>query len=133
MVFEGLEELKDALRSAPEAIAAQAGPIVQEIAAAAAADVRQQYPSKTGTLRGRVRTAAGPPGRFGARWVVQTAAPHALIYERGTTDRHTRTGAYRGRMPAARVFVPAMIRWRTTMYARLAAMLQAFGFEVGGA
>lgn len=132
--WNGLEELRAALRNLPKDLAGEASSIVQRAAADAAQEIRAGYQAhrRTGNLAEHVKVEALSVGPFGAGMAVKSTAKHAQIFERGTELRHTSLGANRGAMPPGRVFVPAVIRRRRTMYERLKALLISHGLTVRG-
>jgi hypothetical protein len=132
-VWNGLEELKAALRALPADLAAEAGHLVTAAANGAAADIRRSYPVHSGNLRDHITVDVGRGlGPFGAGSVVKNTARHAYLFEVGTQARHTDLGWNRGRMPAAKVFIPTTRRWRRKMYAELAKVVERHGLRVTG-
>lgn len=132
LFFEGLEDLKKALADLPDTATAEAGNIVEAAANAAAADIKEGYPSRTGDLRDHVTVGPMDQGRYGAGWIVRNTSKLAWIFEHGTQARHTALGANRGAMPPGHVFVPAVQRRRRVMYEQLKRMLTQLGLEVSG-
>lgn len=127
----GVDELKAGLLKMTPEMAGEAVPIVFGSANGAKVEIVATYPARTGNLRRRVYVTQRS-GEFSATAVVKNPAPHASIFENGTQARHNALGANRGSMPAGHVFVPAVIRWRRTMYARLKALLERHGLLVTG-
>lgn len=132
--WDGLAELREALRHLPEALAGEAADIVESAANSAVADVRAAYPTgPTGTLLKRLEMTF-TRSRFGTVAIVRNKAPHSHLYERGTKDRRYTTkrgNDHRtGVMPAAHVFIPVMQRRRREMYARLRELLVRHGLIV---
>src|SRR4051812_5106276 len=142
LVFNGIEDLKDALRMLPEELADDGGEIVRFWATAAAGAARASYPRKSGHLQDGVVIETDKSGfgsRWGVRYIVKNKAPHAFIYEYGTSARHyfTTRGAKHdtGIMPAAppgRAFVPHMVAAREKMYDQLVSLLVGLGLGVRG-
>lgn len=126
----GLSELIHAITSAPEEIREEARGIIRDTTEAAARDIAQGYPEKTGRLRRRVKTAY--PSSDIVVGIVQSSAPHSHLYEWGTAQRKTDSGANRGRMPEKNVTPPIARRHRDAMFGRLAAMLRRRGWVVDG-
>jgi hypothetical protein len=130
--WHGLDELRDQMRRLADDLGSQgaAAAIVRRATDGTAQDLRAAYEQHrhTGTLASRVRTRYPRP----LVGVVSSAAPHANIFEKGTVERHTRSGANRGRMPAARILGAIAVRHRREMNAELAALLRAYGFDVTG-
>lgn len=124
----GLRELAEFFAKAPDAIRAEAMDVVRETTEAAANEIRPQYPVKTGTLRDRVRTTY--PASTVLAGVVLSSAPHSHLYDFGTRQRRTRSGANRGRMPEKAVVVPVAQRYRVRLVEQLKAVIRRFGFVV---
>jgi len=134
IVFEGLEELKRALRELPAELTGESSHIVESNAIGAADTIKANYARVSGTLvKGvSVKTAKD---QFAVGAVVKSKAPHAWMYENGTQVRHNDKGANRGRMPPAppgRAFIPVIIRARKRMYEQLADLLKRKGLQVTG-
>jgi hypothetical protein len=143
LTFNGMEDLKDALRMLPEELTDDGGEIVRFWAMAAAGAARASYArGPTGHLQDGVVVETDNSGfgsRWGVRYIVKSKAPHAFIYEYGTKARHyyTKSGAKHdtGIMPEAppgRAFVPKMIDARAKMYDQLVSMLVGHGLGVRG-
>jgi hypothetical protein len=131
--WKGLTELRTALQQLPEALTGEAEKIVTGHANGAAVFIRSAYPWYTGNLRKGVTVEVKATKRFEVNARIKSAAPHAWIFENGTEARKTKHGWNRGRMPAGRVFIPAMIRYRARVYTDLAALLERHGMRVTGA
>lgn len=132
LVFHGLEELKADLRNLPAELASEASQIVVESANGAATEIVATYPERTRNLKRGVKVQMLTGTRFFVGAVVKNTAKHAWIFENGTQARHTALGANRGAMPAGRVFVPTVLRWRRRMYEQLTALLERHGLRVTG-
>ena len=133
-IFDGMAEFREALRNLPEHLKDEAGGIVAEAANDAAMEIIADYPEVSGNLKGGVKVTPMSAGKFGAGYVVKSAAPHAFIWENGTQARHTDLGYNRGAMPPGHVFIPICIRKRREMNQELVALLEREGFTVlGGA
>lgn len=134
--FQGLAELRAALRTLPKALTGEASHIVEGTANGAAATVKGNYVrAKTGNLVDGVVVEHQSAGQFAAAAVVKSKAKHAFLYENGSQVRHTAKGAHRGVMPAAppgRAFIPVMIKARRQMYLKLADLLKRHGLQVTG-
>jgi hypothetical protein len=143
--IDGVRQLEDLLRRLPDTLRADARAIVLGAAKNMEADIANDYAAHThkGALRRGVQVLTDDTAtRFGARATVRNRARHASLFEKGTARRHYSgtdkrgrryVNADRGAMPAAKVFIPSAQRHRGRMYARLVAMLRAFGFQVTGA
>lgn len=131
--FEGLEELRASLRKLPKDLRDDAEVIVLKAANSAANDIRVGYGQHriTGELQDKVEVVQLQGAAF-AGAIVQNKSKLAFIFENGTQARHTKLGYNRGAMPPGRVFVPAMIRWRRTMYDNIRQMMRMAGLTVTG-
>lgn len=129
--WSGLDEFLREFGSIPETLNSEGMTIVREETEGAAVEIAQAYPRKTGTLSRRVRTVY--PSATVLVGIVQSRAPHAHLFEFGTTARKTFTGANRGRMPKATppITVPIARRRRARMARRMVEMLRRVGFQVG--
>lgn len=134
LVFSGLDELRAVLRRLPEECAVEAGKIIEGEANAAAAEMRQKYPVRTGNLMQGVVVTRVDRGKYAAGAIVKNRARHAHLWEFGSQVRFTKRGANRGAMPEPPnpVFVPAMVRARTRMYQALRDLLTRKGLSVTG-
>jgi len=131
----GLDELREQLRRLPDDLALEAGAIVLTHAEDAQRRVQAAYPTgPTGNLKRGVTAIRQNEGRFGAKALVRSRAPHAWLFENGTTrPRTTRSGANRGQMPAApasQQAIPIFIRVRRNMVAALIQLVQRAGLTV---
>lgn len=132
LVLNGLDELRQALRTLPADLTAEASHLIEGVANGAAADIKAAYPVRTGNLRNHLTVTHFERGRFSAGAIVKNTAKHASIFEHGTQARHTAIGAHRGSMPPGHVFVPRMIRARRRMYQGLKDLLSRHGLLVSG-
>jgi hypothetical protein len=138
--WEGLDELKIALRDLPTRLAGEAAHIVEGAGNRAVLDMKRNYPDKTGDLRDHVEQSQEYIGALGVSVVVKNTSHLAWIYEYGTEARHYdtkagnvhETGAMWGRTAPRPVFVPAMEANRRWMYEQFAALLEREGLEVTG-
>lgn len=131
--FDGLEELRASLRRLPRELRDDAQTIIVQRAEAAATEVRQKYPRRTGDLASKVEVKVlTNAGKFIAGALVRNRSKLAFIFENGTQARHNAIGANRGSMPPGNVFVPAMIRSRRRMYEQLREMVKRKGLRVIG-
>jgi hypothetical protein len=131
IVWDGLAEFYDFLRTLPRDLGADAAPIVTHAATLAEGEIRQRYGDrKTGNLaRGLKMTTNANP--YGALAIVRNTAKHAAWHEYGTQTRQTKIGANRGAMPPAKLFIPIVMKHRRAMFARLVALVERNGFTVG--
>jgi hypothetical protein len=138
LIWDGLEELKAALRSLPFDLTGEAANDVEEAANAAAFAVKSAYGAHrvTGNLQDHVVVQEQARGQFGVAYVVKSTARHAWLFEHGTEARHyvTRRGVKHltGKMPPAHIFIPTMMRQRRAMYGRLKDVLVRAGLQVSG-
>lgn len=137
LTWRGLQELITALRAIPEELAAEAQREVIRAANETAAAIRDAYPigpgddeHEGGNLKKGVKVVEKNAGRWGAAAQVRSTARHARIFESGTQARHTALGYNRGPMPAANIFVPAMIRRRRELHGALIAIVERAGFSI---
>lgn len=132
LMFEGLEELRAALRDLPAELVGEASSIVMGAAEEASTAIVAAYPNRTSNLRDHVTISTQAAGRFGTAAVVKNTSKLAYIFENGTQARHTSLGANRGSMPPGHVFIPRVIKARRRMYEHLKALLQRAGLVVSG-
>ncbi len=125
-------DLKATLKTLPTDLAGEASHIVEAAANAAAADIKEGYPVRTGNLRDHVYVSHQDKGRLIVGAVVKNTAKHAYIFENGTQARHTDLGANRGSMPPGHVFVPAVIKRRRLMNEQLRELAVRKGLTVTG-
>jgi len=136
--FDGLEELRQALRTLPDDLANEAGVIVQAHAYTAAAAIRAAYEKhrRAGELADHVVVETPDHGRFGVGMIVRSKGRNAFLFEKGSEARHYITvnnvRHVLGRMPATPTFVPIMMDFRRSMWLELAEMLRAHGLVVTG-
>jgi hypothetical protein len=129
--FEGLDELREALRALPQELAGEASHIIEASKNGAEADIKAAYPDRTGDLRDHLTSSLETSG-VAVVGVVKNTSKLAWIFENGTQARHNALGANRGSMPAGHVFIPVIIRYRRQMYENLKALLVRKGLLVSG-
>lgn len=130
----GFDALLQELANAPKEIRAEAMAIVRDTTEAAASDIRSAYPKFTGNLASRVKTVY--PGESVIAGIVISTAPHSHLYEFGTKQRTTKSGANRGAATAHKghgdtVTPTIAVKHRRRMYDRLVEMLRGKGFQIG--
>lgn len=136
-VFQGLEELKAALRSLPHDLSGEAGHIVEGATNSAEQRIKAEYSRHrvTGELADHVQASITHTA-YGVEGTVKNTSKLAQIFERGTEARHyvtVRGNTHAtGRMPPFHVFVPAIVRERRRMYQQLKEMLVRYGLLVSG-
>jgi hypothetical protein len=138
--WDGLEDLKVALRQLPSRLTEKATTIVVRTVEEAETSLIQAYPlgpqrkrRQSGNLRRGVLIVTqerNSVGQFGVALTLKSKAPHAWIYEHGTGARQTKRGFGRGAMPARPVFGRTMARKRRQMWHALADMMRAEGLRV---
>ena len=138
-VFSGLDELREALRTLPAELAAEAAGYVTGAAQAAQAEVRQVYEAHadSGNLASRLYLSTSSSA-FGAGALLKSSAKHAWIFENGSQARHWASGKATGTMwgktaqPPTHVFVRAMQKHRRRMYDELRGVVERHGLQVTG-
>ena len=146
LTLRGVSQLTEDLRRLPEQLRDEGRQIAQGHLDAAESTIRSAYARMTasGTRREKGRapgnleaglgqrqlTAAGQAARFGVKLRLENRAPHAYLVEVGTELERDYRGAPRGRMPAAKIFLPTVIRARRDMTADLVALLERAGLRV---
>lgn len=131
--WDGLDELRQALRDCPGEFATEGGNIVEAATNAAVVAIKAGYGDKA-ELRDKT-SGTVERNRYGALGTVRSASPLAWIFENGTQVRHTALGANRGAIqPPGHVVVPVAQRERRRMREDLKAMVEGhkLGFEVVG-
>lgn len=132
--FTGLDELRAELRNLPTELAGEASHIVVGEGNSAVAEIRREYPFKTGNLVEHVTATTLQAGPVASGVSVKSSARHAWLVEYGSQARYyvTRGGNrhHTGKMPPKPVFVPAMVRARQRMYEQLQGLLERHGLTV---
>ncbi len=134
LTFEGINELRAGLQKLPQELTEKAARVVQATARQVGQEVQLNYPrGRTGNLKAGVRVSIEGSTSVSAKGIVRSAAPHAHLYENGTSRRQTNSGANRGRMPQgpteSRVG-PRASRARRRMYEQLIEIVQEAGLTV---
>jgi hypothetical protein len=136
--WEGLDDLKEALRKLPRELVTAGQEIVSDEAHQAVFRIELNYGAHvhTGYLKGSVWVREGQIlAGAGAYARIVASAPHAHLFEFGTAARQWQSGKKTGTMPPAppaHQFVPEVIQARTQMFRRLAELLARNGLEVSG-
>ena len=130
-VWDGLKELRAALRNLPADLKKDAGPIVERAVDGAADEIRSAYAKKRGNLQRGVKVQK-QLSEFGVGAILRSTAPHANLYEVGSQARHTELGAFRGSMPARPTFIPIVVRKRREMWDDLRDLVESQGLTVTG-
>lgn len=122
----GFDEMRRLLAELPQA--SQARVVRPSMRAAARIIANRTRDATPIGPTGNLRAAAGyvkqsrDPGPYGVAYRIGYRAklgPHALLVDKGTAQRKTRSGANRGRGPARRFFNAAVIAAGTTAMAYL--------------
>jgi hypothetical protein len=133
LVFEGLDDFRNALRNCPRTWRTKPARSWRPMPEGADRETVAGYPTgPTGNLKSRV-TIEKTNSRVSTTAIVRSRAPHAFIFEKGTKRRQTNKGWNRGRMPAAseaQAMVPKVVRWRRKMTEALIELVRRAGFEV---
>jgi hypothetical protein len=144
LAIQGAAELAAAFRALPADLQGEGRQLVVAAANGAATAIRTAYGAhrRTGNLQDHVVVTELVSEVGGVLARVRSTARHATMFERGTAARHTtvhRTrssppgrGGYRGKMPAASIFIPRAIEARRAMQAALVALVRRFGLTVTG-
>ncbi len=136
--FDGLAELRAALRNLPASLTTEASRIVEGAANGAAAQVRGQMPA--GDARNGVTVTHFERGKFSAGAIVKNRWPLAYLWDNGSQLRHYitvrgkrhPTGKMWGRQSPPHTFIRAMVRARRLMYSQLKDLLERNGLKVSG-
>lgn len=142
--IEGLAELRDALQRLPADLTDKAE--IRILIAAFRAKNRIEAGYRSRPYRTTPRSTAVPPGdlkgktttkvvrdRVSLVATIKNSSKIAYLYENGTEGiRHTNKGWVRGKMPAAKVFIPVMADERRALYEDLKAIVRDAGLEVVG-
>lgn len=98
--LDGLRDLLRGMERLPDGLEQRCAPLLRASAERTASRVRAAIPvGGSGTLAKRVTVVE----RDALVHQVESRAPHAWLYEYGSGDRRTRSGANRGRMPARKL------------------------------
>ena len=127
--WDGLTELKAALRRLPHDLRDDGSDIVINAAEDAHAEIYRKYPEVTGRLKRGLKLER-ESSAFGVAAVLINRAKHAWLFENGTQMRRDRFGRNRGAMPPGRVFIPTVIKHRRRMWQRLKDLIARAGLEV---
>lgn len=137
----GLDDLERLLREAPRSMTREAANIIEGIVNGAAVDIQRKYPrsakhqykgdKKVRHLQDEMKVITIDDD-FSAGAILRNNAPHARIFEFGSSARHTINGAFRGSMPAAHTFFGVVNPAKRRMNLLLTAMVERHGFEVTG-
>lgn len=138
LVFDGLDELRAALRRLPDDLTGEASHIVEGAANGAAATIGAGYAVKSGELLEGLTVTHAHAGKYGAGMVVKNTAKHAWLYDNGSEARHYvtasgaehATGKMWGRRPPTHLFVRSVVRARRRMFEQLKAMVTRHGLVV---
>lgn len=137
IVFNGLAELRAALRNLPADLASDATDIVDQSAAGARDEMLGEY---VGSLRTGLTLTRVDQGKYSAGAILKNRSPLAWLWDNGSEARHYvtsrgnthATGAMWGRRPPPHTFAKAMAKARRQMYQRLKDLLVRHGLRVSG-
>lgn len=133
--WSGLTEFLKEFGSIPQVLHEEGMAIIREETEGAAVEIAQAYgrARHTGRLASSVRTIY--PASSLLIGIVKSVAPHSHLFEFGSKQRRTQSGANRGAMPKADppITVPIARRRRSRMARRLVDLLRKHGFQVGNA
>lgn len=144
VTWDGLEELKAALRTLPDDLVGEASHILEATANGAEADIKAGYGRVSGNLAAHLEQRTIASGRYGVAIQLVNTAKHAWWYDNGTQARHYRskrgrehqTGRMWGRSggePPTHLFVGTVARARRRMYERdFTDLLTRHGLLVSG-
>ena len=128
--WDGLTELKEALRNLPADLAGEAGHLVEARANGAAAIIKAGYHVVTGDLRDKL-TVTHTTTAFGATSIVKNTSRYAQAYDRGSNVRHRAGGGSTGRMwthtAPTHLFARTAAVQRRLMYGDLIDLLERHG------
>jgi len=135
VTWQGLDELRAALRQLPATLRDEAQIIVTQTADEAMAAMRAEYPA--GELRDRLGKSSINGGLFGVAIQIKNRSGWAWAWDFGTKLRHRitsggSTGAEWGGKTAPHTFVRNMDQYRRRMYDALKALLTREGLTVTG-
>jgi hypothetical protein len=132
--WDGLDELRAALRNLPADLTAEASHIVEGTANSAEVDMRAEYPA--GELRDKLSQAVMSLGPLGTGIRLKNASGWAWLWDHGSKLRHTTkgkpTGAEWGKTAPPHTFGRVMAQSRRRMYEQLMSMLVSYGLVVSG-
>jgi hypothetical protein len=132
--WEGLDELRAALRQLPADLTAEASNIVAGTANGAIVDMRQEYPP--GELTDKLYQSTLARGPYGVGILIKNASGWAWAWDHGTKLRHWKggksTGAEWGATAPPHTFGRIMAQSRRRMYEQLKALLVRHGLSVSG-
>jgi len=128
--IDGLEAMKAALRQLPEDLRDESRAIVGRHLDDAESTIRASYAAhrRSGNLEKGLQSNT-KESRFGVTSVLRNRAYHAYLFEVGT--ELPRAGGT-GRMPAAKIFIPTVMRARRAMMADLIALVERHGLRTSG-
>ena len=138
ITWDGLDELKAALRRLPDDLRGEADRIAEDAANGATTAIKTIYGQHrvTGHLQNSTVVEQEQTGPFGVAYRVRVSDPIAWLFDNGSQARHWAGGKSTGRMwgktPPTHAFVKTMIRFRRVMYPKMKTMLVRHGLSVTG-
>jgi hypothetical protein len=132
LTLGGVTEQQHQWRQLPAVLASETQAEADARARTVAVAIAAAYPVRSGALAAGM-TVKAQPSMHKARAVIVNTARHALLYDIGSGPRTTRSGASRGAMPGAHVFIPRVMEARAALRPRIAAIMRKEGLTVSGA
>ena len=130
--LDGFDGFQADLTNLPTTLRDAAKAAVLDAADHAESVIYDQYGEVTGNLRKGLGQDTPEETATSIKVRLASTAPHAVLYEYGTEQRQTKLGYARGRMPAAKVFVPTVMRERREMVRTIIGLVEAEGLTVRG-
>ena len=136
LVFEGMQELKEALKNLPAELRGETSNEALAAANGAALDIRRGYGAGAESIAAAVVVERDAPGPWAAGATVRTRHKLAWMFENGTQTRSYVTSQGKthrtGAMRPQHVFVPPVMRARYRFYQRVSDLLRRKGLLVTG-
>lgn len=129
--FDGMEEFRAWLRDLPEHLRDDGAVLVESRGDEAFDTIHAKYTAHkhSGNLANHLRQEV-ESSKFGVSVLIRSTAKHGAIFENGTQIRKTKSGANRGAMPAANIFIPTMQSKRRLLFEDLINLLRSNDLEV---
>jgi len=134
VVWDGMAEYREALRTLPEACAVEAHHIIEGEVNAAYVMISAVYGAhrKTGTLQKRLTISAlKVAGQFTTGLVLKSGSPLAWLFDNGSQARHYvtkggkdhKTGAMWGKTPPTHIFTRTVAKGKRAVVDRIKTMM----------
>lgn len=131
VVWDGFDELVAELKALPEACAGEAAKKIEGTSNGAYVAIKGAYPSRSGDLRKGMQLKSVTKKDLVVGAEVKNVAKIAVVFDQGSEARHyyTHNGVKKltGRMPAAKVFGPRIVKFRRALTEELKAMVLRHG------